>query len=211
MISAFYEKIRPALRPEAECTVLMSDTDSFLLSIQSKTHGFDYTDKLKHILDTSNLDPSNKHFSMRNAGKLGFFKNETPLHTITEYVGLKSKSYAFQKMLITDYNQVSLTSKCKGIKKAFKDDLTLEQYKQCIKEISQNFVTMYNIRSLDHQVQTVRFRKVGLNSFDDKRVLLCAIHSVPHFSKIISLANNIGKCPLCERENYVTSSQLSIE
>lgn len=209
MISAFYEKIRPALLPETQCYVLMSDTDSLLLCCKSKkVHGIDHLKKLEHIMDFSNLDPSHINFSMNNAGKLGYFKNETPLHEIVEQVGLKSKSYAFQKALLSDTSLISLNSKCKGIKKAFKDSFSFEQYKRCIKEMSQNFITMYNIRSLDHEVQTIRFRKVGLSSFDDKRVLLCAIHSVPYFSNLYETALKTGKCPLCERENYATYDQL---
>lgn len=208
MTSAFYEKIRPALLPETEATVLMSDTDSFLLCLKSKTHGIDHIQKMRHFMDTSNLDPSDPNYSTVNMGKLGYFKNETPLHSITEYVGLKSKSYAFEKELIDDKACISLTSKCKGIKKVFKDTFTFKQYKDCIKKMSQNFITMYNIRSLNHEIQTIRFRKVGLSSFDDKRVLLCAIHSVPHFAQLSQVALNTGTCPLCERENYATYEQL---
>jgi hypothetical protein len=74
--------------------------------------------------------------------------------------------------------------------------------------MSQNFITMYNIRLLNHEIQTICFRKVGLSSFDDKRVLLCAIHSVPHYSQLVHVANDMGNCPLCERENYATYEQL---
>ena len=162
-------------------------------------------------MDLSNLDPSDRQYNIENAGKLGYLKNETPMHNITENVSLKSKMYAFEKQLITDHTQISLNSKCKGIKKAFKDTLTFDQYKECVKKISQNFITMFNIRSIDHNVQTIRFRKVALNSFDDKRVLLCAIHSVPYFSNMISIADTLGTCPLCKRENYVTYNQLKEE
>jgi hypothetical protein len=93
MYRQFYEVIRPALR-HADVQVIFSDTDSFGLLIKSpvtEKPPVDSLQKLKNIFDFSNYSPTSPKFSMTNAGKLGFWKDELQEAEMVEFVGLRSK------------------------------------------------------------------------------------------------------------------------
>lgn len=192
MYQQFYDIIRPAL---GNVEVIMSDTDSFLLAVQNekKTNNLN---KIKHIMDFSNYDPEHKLYSETRKNELGFFKDELCGCKMKECVALRAKSYTIK--LRTKQRKNKVITKCKGITKAGQRQIRFDNYKRCLKTISNFSIRQWNIRSKNHCLQMTEVNKVALNSFDDKRHLFqCGVHSVAYGSFIIK-RNKKSKCPMCE-------------
>ena len=81
---------------------------------------------------------------------------------------LRSKSYMFS------YNNIQ-RAKQKGIQKAPK----CEDYKNSLLMSETTNATNYSIRSNLHQLSVEKQNKLALNPFDDKRMYLNPIQSVP--------------------------------
>ncbi|XP_055325648.1 uncharacterized protein LOC129579533 [Sitodiplosis mosellana] len=92
MYSFLYDFLKP--KYGKNCTVAYTDTDSFILSIQ--TDDF-YNDMKQHLnrYDTSDY-PENNVFKMpqRNKKVPGIFKDELNGEILAEFVGLRAKCYA---------------------------------------------------------------------------------------------------------------------
>ena len=94
-------------------------------------------------------------------------KDEVGGKIIEEFVGLRSKLYAYKTL---ENNEVK---KCKGIKQAVVNKmLRLENFKQCLFDRTEFMCKMNIIRSYKHKVFTEEVNKVALNPNDDKRYIL---------------------------------------
>ena len=173
MQSMYYNRIKPALNNA--CSVLMSDTDSFLIATEGSSVGEVYR-RLSPLMDFSNYPPDHPLHSMERKNELGFIKNEVPGDEIVEFVGLKAKTYAFKT------KGQAFHSRAKGVKKVYKKKIGFEQYLACLSDVRQERVKQVTIQSKKHQNMLIETDKVAFNSFDDKRFLTCAIHSVPYGS-----------------------------
>jgi len=107
----------------------------------------------------------------------GFFSDETKGRTMFEFVALRAKSYAFN---IEGGEKI----KAKGIRShVVKHHMTLEDHKKCL--FGEAGVEAYrenvSIRSFNHQLRTIKSKKLTFNSYDDKRVILeDKIHTLAH-------------------------------
>ena len=189
MYQQYYEVLKPAL---GDCEVMMSDTDSLLICVRTTTPG-NSTEKIKDFVDFSNYSPSHPLYSLQHKAELGFWKDELKGRKISEFCGLRSKTYAF---LVKDSPENSeMSSKCKGVTKAYKKKITFENYVDCVKYFDQFRITQFQIRAKDHYLYTLKVNKLCFSSFDDKRYLFsCGVHSVPYGSCYIS-KNEM--CPMC--------------
>jgi hypothetical protein len=194
MYQQFYEVIRPALS-DCDVQVLFSDTDSFGISIKSSEINVDHFDRLSNIFDFSNYPPTAKQYSKKHASKLGYWKDEIQGQRMLEFVGLRSKTYAFLIGEEGEEKNATLKSKCKGVTKGYKKTIPFQKFKRCIEKFSKVVLQQYHIRASNHIVKTLKVQKTCFSSFDDKRYLLCAIHSVPYGSKLIK-----SNCFFCQRK-----------
>lgn len=137
-----------------------SIADSFFLAISGCGKKVDCIAKLSCILDLSNYSKNSKKYSTINAGKLGFFKDEMGGRKITHFAGLRSKTYVYKTK---EDEQV----KCKGIPKCAKRKLRFSKFKRCLKEITQEHVSFFNMRSKNHQIYTQNITKRALCTFDE--------------------------------------------
>ncbi len=188
----FYETIQPAFGTEG-CTVLMTDTDSFLLEVDAPTMD-DAVGRIKHVMDFSNYPRDHPFFSMEKAKALGHLKNEVPKADIEKFVGLKSKTY----MYLTSDKQTHV--RAKGVKRSHHSSIKFEHMVNCLHEMKGHEVSSNFIRSKNHVIRLMRGRQLAFSSFDDKRYLLCPIHSVPYGSKYVPSREeeeNGSKCPFC--------------
>lgn len=192
MYRQYYDVIKPNL---GDCEILMSDTDSYLISVKSETPT-NNLEKLKHILDFSNYDKSHKLYSTENKNKLGYFKDELCGDKMKKYCALRAKSYSY---ILSNKlkNRNLFISKCKGITKAGRKQIRFKNYKKCVTTLSKFSVTQWNIRSKKHRLQLTESQKVCFSSFDDKRYLSCSTHTLGYGSKLIKDIK-LGKCPLCK-------------
>lgn len=197
MYEQFYNVIRPKL-PQCQVEVLFSDTDSFGLSIKRPLEQNQTTlQQLNSIFDFSNYPKTSPLYSTKNASKLGFFKNELCGGKMREFVGLRSKCYAF---LFSEYanSKTSLRNKCKGVTKGYKKTLNFQDFKKCIKTVAKKIIQQYHIRAHTHVVKTLTVEKICFSSFDDKRYLMkCGIHSLAYGSKLIKEAEESDRCVFC--------------
>jgi len=84
---------------------------------------------------------------------------------ISEFVGLRAKSYAFD--MDGDADEFK---KCKGVKKyVVNKEITLNDYKNCLFSERPQLRPMNIIRSHKHEVFTETVNKIALSADDDKR------------------------------------------
>ena len=214
MQELYYETIQPAFGKDG-CTVLMSDTDSFLLEVKAKSVD-EAVSRIEQVMDFSNYPKTHHLFDASRAKALGYLKNETPNAAITHYVGLKSKTY----MILTDDGGKQV--RAKGVKKSQQDSIKFEQMLECVERMKGHSVESYFIRSKNHSIRLVKGRQLAFSSFDDKRYLTCPKHSVPYGSVLVvdatataaaaavaessSSSNNTNissYCPFCDADSPI--------
>lgn len=110
---------------------------------------------------------------------------------ILEAVALKSKTYNLRLDNEREY------SCAKGVITSVKEKkLRMEHYRNCVKEFYEMYVKQRHIRSINHVNKMMESNKIAFSSFDDKRFLLCPIHSVPYGSKLIEEGKK--ECMFCK-------------
>ncbi len=212
MQKLWYEKIRE--RFDGNARVMMSDTDSWILQVPAKSEEM-ALEKLKDVMDFSNYNPKHQFHNLTRKNKLGFLKNEVPNGRIREFVGIRSKTYAFvtNNIIFGDDDQLyeimtsdeeNLESRAKGVKKAFKRKILFQDYKDCLINKQTKSIKQIGIISKNHVNYLIESEKIAFSSFDDKRYLLCAIHSCPYGSSLIDYFNeNNGSCFMCDNPSMI--------
>ena len=191
MQSLMYVDIKPTLCNRLN--VLMSDTDSWIFATDESDSNSCLA-KIHPVMDFSNYEKSHPLYDGSREKQPGFLKNEVPAAQITHFVGLRSKTYAFKVA-----NQDKIESRAKGVKKCYKNKIPFEDYFKCIRTISKKNVVQKHILSKNHQNVLVESNRVAFSSFDDKRYLLCPIHSTPYGSVLIKYQkDNNGRCFFCD-------------
>jgi len=193
----FYREIRPKF-PEG-VSVVMSDTDSFVLLTKQKCSD-EVVSRLKKIMDFSNYPKSHHLYDETRKNALGLIKNEIPQDDISDFCGVRAKSYAINTLGQT------LTSRAKGVKSAFREHLTFQDYKSVVLSKSQVSREQYGFLSKDHVIRMVKSNKVCFSSLEDKRYWLCERHSVPFGSRIAKanqkrIWDGHPVCPFCADKN----------
>ncbi|XP_050545396.1 uncharacterized protein LOC126907827 [Daktulosphaira vitifoliae] len=169
--------------------LIYMDTDSLVYLIH--TDDF-YEDLLKkpgflQKLDTSNLDPNHKCYNTERTKLPGTFTDEALGKIIEEFIALRSKSYGY-----TMDSREKIKAKGVG-RHVTTNHLTMMDHKQClfrgmttthIEKIDENYTPEREItsfRSYQHRMKTIQTRKLALNRYDDKRVVLSnQIDTLPH-------------------------------
>ena len=146
------------------------DTESFVLSFDTQLENLiEFLNQNKDEFDFSELDPSHELYDPINKKVIGKMKIETsPVLVLDNFVALRSKSYAYS------YGATQI-SKQKGIQKSPKKD----SYINSLFNSETTTATNYSIRSNAHNLTVQKQDKLALNPFDDKRVYLNLIQSLP--------------------------------
>jgi len=164
MYSYYYDHLKKTYNDKVK--LLATDTDSLIVHVETPDV---YSDMQKnnHLYDFSNYPTTHPLFSEQNKGVLGTFKDETKSLPIAEFVGLRSKLYAY---VCPDVKAKPEHKTAKGIQKVnIEQDLRFENYKQCLFEGSQMYCHIDMIRSRKHQLYISSMNKKALCSADDKR------------------------------------------
>jgi len=162
MFDFHHNFIKKMYGPKAK--LLMTDTDSLMYEIHTEDFFEDIRKHSKLFLDTSNIE--NSKLPRLNKKVPGKFKDEAGGKIISEVVGLRSKSYAFDM----DGDEFK---KCKGVKKnVVNKEITLNDYKNCLFSGRQQLRPMNVIRSHHHEVFTEQVNKIALSADDDKQIIL---------------------------------------
>ena len=165
MFNFHYEFIKPMY--EKNVKLLYTDTDSLIYSIQTKDI---YSDMKNHInyFDTSDY-PNNNIFHIPRINKkvLGKMKDECCGKIMTEFIGLRSKMYAYK------VQDETVVKKLKGVKKnCIENKISFDDYYNCLFERKNVLVSMNLIRFKKHEVYSISQNKLALSYKDEKRYVL---------------------------------------
>ena len=95
-------------------------------------------------------------------------KDECGGQIMVEFVGLRPKVYIYRM-----HESNKEEKRCKGVKQSVvKNEITFEDYKNCLDTQKEQIRKMYVIRSHKHEVYTEEVNKVALSANNDKRVTL---------------------------------------
>ena len=176
MYETYYDKLQKYFGIDG-VQIHYQDTDAFIMSLKSKDIINDLGELQRRydLFDFSNLDKNHKLFSIEHKKIPGHLKIETPKSLyIDKFVCLRSKCYAYITQL-DGYN-----NKFKGIVKGYKDEISFEQYYNCLMNLEYDKIcTQHCIRSHDHEMFLQKLTKKSLNPFDDKRKYINEIQSMP--------------------------------
>ena len=152
---------------EDRANLLFTDTDSLCYDIQTRDFYDDIRDDVTTMYDTSAYSPDHPAgLPQVNKKIIGLMKDKAGGHQVKEFVGLRSKLYAFK---IDDGSE---TKKCEGVKKyVVKKKLDLENYKDCVFNRNVHYRSMNNFRSRKHDIYTETVNKIALSANDDERII----------------------------------------
>ena len=151
------------------------DTDSFILSFNANHQELiNFSQQNKDEFDFSELDKSNELYDPINKKVIGKMKIETsPVLVLDTFTALRSKSYSFSYN--NNINNNIQKAKQKGIQKAPK----CEEYQNSLFNSETSSTTNISIRSNLHNLTVEKQPNLCLNPFDDKRLYINPIQSLP--------------------------------
>ena len=154
------------LKYEDRARLLFTDTDSLCYQIQTEDLSKDISKDVPKWFDTSNY-PKEHPIGGANKKVLGMMKGEAGGESISEFVGLRSKLYAYKM------DDGKADKNCKGVKKAVvKNSVTFENYTDCLFDGVTHRARFNTLRSSRHEITTECITKVALFSNDDKRYVI---------------------------------------
>lgn len=167
MYDFHYKYIIP--KYEKRVTLLYTDTDSLIYEIKTDDFYKDIEPDIDARFDTSDFPPQNVFgLPRKNKKVLGMFKDECNGKIITEFIGLKAKTYC---ILLEDDNE--LTKKVKGIKKSVvSNHISFNDYKNCLNHEKKIIRSQLTFKSIKHNLYTQLVNKLALSSYDDKRFVI---------------------------------------
>lgn len=169
MIYEFIYELFDVIPEGSTATMLYTDTDSVIF----KFKGFNGVHPYKYLLTTSlasKLDiPINKDGSFGSATKTpGLWSDDTKYKTITEFIGLRAKQYAYS--IANDRDIL----KHKGIpKNALKDDnnpMNVNDFRNVLFEMKDLTVNIAQIRATKNVLTSTVSKKLALSTKDNKRI-----------------------------------------
>ena len=146
----------------------MTDTDSLLLQIKTPNLVADIQDLQDHF-DTSNYPQDHVLYDGSRQNQLFLIKDECGGRPMTQFVGLRSKCYAY-RVIGKETTEEKKTAK--GISKnTIRSDCSLSDYLKALEEHQRIYKSAMTIRSNHHVLSSTYVRKLSFNPFDDKRYL----------------------------------------
>lgn len=184
-----YRKYSNSLR------LLMTDTDSFIFRVTTKDFYKDImNDKVfESYIDTGNINIpylTDKNISYTNytkTGELNLLKieeNKNGFYSITKFIGVKPKMYAYEKVRVDDCsNKIAFDSRAKGVTKSYRlKTCDFNFYENLLKngtDAPLDPIDQYSFRSVNQTLYTLHQKKLAFSIFDSKRYYIDTYHSIP--------------------------------
>ena len=179
------------------CSMMKTDTDSLLYHIQTDDLYQDLKDdeNIQKQMEFSNYPKDNFLYNCDRKKVPGLFQDECvdgKMAIISEYVGLRAKSYSNNLYYPTN-DEFHCKKKSKGVpSRHIKERVDFQDYKDCLfnkeslilgsnvgKENHQEKI--YTFRSLNFVTYSIEQSKIALSCNDDKRYILPDnIHTLAH-------------------------------
>ena len=182
------------IKPKYQCnaTLCYMDTDSFIIHIKTEDVYVDIAKNVEKRFDKSNYTTECNSIERplrtgKNKKVIELMKDELGGKIVTEFVGLRPKTYSY---LIDDDSEYK---KAKGTKKCvIKQILKFNDYTNCLLNNEIVLKSQQRFKSEAHNVYTEEINKIALSSNGDKRL--------QSFDRITSYpyGSNVGK--LCKTE-----------
>lgn len=165
MFSFYYDVLYP--RYGGQLKLLYTDTDSLILLIETEDLVEDMRQQQDQY-DTSNYPTNHPLFSNVNKKVVGKFKDETGGKMMREFVGLRSKMYAY------DCEDGDLCKRAKGVQGSVLKSpaITLAHYREQLGKAVPKVCEMNQLRHRRHRIHQESMKKVSLSGFDSKRYIL---------------------------------------
>ena len=172
MYEFYYNKLQPYWKQSIQLHYM--DTDSFILSFNANYRELiNFSQENKDEFDFSELHPCDELYDPINKKVIGKMKIETsPVLVLDTFTALRSKSYSFS---YNNNNNNIQKAKQKGMQKAPK----CEHYKNSLFNSETSSSANISIRSNLHNLTVEKQPKLCLNPFDDKRLYINPIQSLP--------------------------------
>ena len=166
MYDFHFNYIKPKYGEKAK--LLFTDTDSLCYEIETEDFYEDISGDVEQKFDTSNFEKNHPSgIQGKNKKVPGMMKDEAGGKIIEEFVGLRAKLYSYKMF------EGKLEKKCKGIKKpVIKQNISLENYKECLFSEEPQMRKMNVIRSHRHEIFSETMNKIALSANDDKRIIM---------------------------------------
>ena len=197
MYKFWYSTIVPTYGQRAQ--FVYSDTDSFIINIETDDIVKEIQGPLAKHLDLSNFPLDHPLYSNKCMGELGKLKIETAPYHIKEFVALKPKAYSYTT---TESDQVCHNT-LKGVPKHGRNNLNVETYKECLYSNTRISQDISNLRFYNSNMSPTKNSQIILSSFEDKRYYVDGLNSYGYgHHKIInsSRVNKGDQSPPEERE-----------
>lgn len=185
-----YRKYGDSLR------LLMSDTDSFIFQVKTQDFYRDImVDKdFESFIDTGNINipylqkQSINYTNYQQSSELNLMKieeNKKGFYSITQFVGIKPKMYAYEKVRIdNNEHETKMDSRAKGVNKSYREKTCdFDFYHNLLKNGVDGYnepVVLYSIQSKNQTLYTKKQEKLAFSIFDTKRYYLDIYHSIPY-------------------------------
>ena len=178
MYEFYYNKLQPYWKQSIQLHYM--DTDSFILSFDIiHQELINFLQENKDEFDFSELNKSDELYDPINKKVIGKMKIETsPVLVLDTFTALRSKSFSFS------YNNPNGTQCASGItqkakQKRIQKAPKCEHYKNSLFNSETSSSTNISIRSNLHNLTVEKQPKLCLNPFDDKRLYINPIQSLP--------------------------------
>ena len=146
-------------------------TDSFIIHIETNDFYEDIANDVDKWFDTSKYDKNdNRPLPIgKNKKVIGKFKDELNGQIMTEFIALRSKTYAFVQ--INKEEELEEHKRAKGTKKCvMKKHLHFDLYKRASFNNETIRFTQPRFKSDYYKIYTQSVHKTALNNKDDKRI-----------------------------------------
>ena len=148
------------------------DTDSLIYNIATDDSYKDIADDVADRFDTSGYNPDRPLPMGLNKKVIGLMKDELGGGTMSEFVTLRPKMYAYKV-------GGSESKRCKGIKKCVvHKTISFEDYKNCLFGGDPSCRSQLMFRSSKHEVRNLEVNKLAPSRDDDKRIVINGIDSL---------------------------------
>ncbi|CAH0547067.1 unnamed protein product [Brassicogethes aeneus] len=148
--------------------LLYMDTDSLVYEFNCNDAYDEIIRENIHRFDTSDYAKNNQcNIPLINKTIPGLMKDELNGKIMSHFVGLRSKMYTFK------IEGEKCVKKSKGVKNTVvKNGITFQDYFDYLNTKTDKIISQNSIRSITHNVYSIKQQKIGLSSFDDRRYLL---------------------------------------
>ena len=185
MYEFWYDYIKPKYQYKAK--LCYTDTDSFVIHIKTENLSEDITTDVEKRFYTSNYGDNRPLPIGMNKNVIVLFKDELGGNIMTEFVGLRTKTYAYLMDDDSEHKKAKGTKKC-VIKRIFR----FNDYKNCQSNDKTILKLQQRFKSDCHNVCAEQINKISLCSNDDKRLQT--------FNKSATCSYGTNAFKVCESE-----------